>query len=119
MVKTLAVDKNNDLYLDSNGNLSVVTELEAVLQSCAQSVKAITGQLLFNTERGMPNFKTIWDGDGAQNIPQYEAAWREIVKSNPDVKEILQLEFTQEDNQLKYVSLILTTFGIGRINGQL
>jgi hypothetical protein len=118
MAQTFAVNQNNDLYLDENGNIAIVNDITAIEQACAQSVKTQQGEIIFDINRGIPNFDTVWS-KGQQSIPQWEAAVRTIILSNEDVIAIQQFQVSVAGNILNYQALIQTDFGLGLVNNGL
>lgn len=117
MVKTLAVDSNNDLFIGASANLAVVTGLNATLQTCAHAAKAQLGEMVLAVNRGIPNFQTIWKG--APNFSQFENALRNALRNVNGVIEVLDVEITVTDNILSYTATISTIFGEGVINAGL
>jgi hypothetical protein len=115
MPTMFAVDENDDLYLDDAGNIAIVTGLEAVLQNCAHAVKAQLGEMILQTDQGMPDFQVIWNGN--PNVSQFEASLREIILAQPNVISISELTTVINNNILSYTITIVTDFGEGAING--
>lgn len=127
MSQTLSANVNNDIpgvsendiYLDSRGNISISRDLQAVLQECAQVAKTRLGELVFNVDLGIPFFDTVWDG--IPNIPQYTAALRSSILNVDGVIEIISLLAappTDENKDiLNYTAIIRTIYGTGSING--
>lgn len=115
MTKTLAVDENNDIYIGNDGNLAIVTGIEATLQACAQAVQAQLGEMILAVDQGMPNFQTIWNG--APNVPQFEGYLRSTILGVENVLEIEDLTITPENGILSYQAQILTSFGSAVLNG--
>lgn len=107
----------NDLYIGSDGNLAMAIDVEAVLQDCAHVAKTILGEMVLQTDLGIPNFETVWQG--VPNLPQYEVAVRSALLSVPGVIEIVAFNFNTEatiDN-LGYTAVIRTIYGQGAISG--
>ena len=127
MTQTLSANINgnipnvayNDLYLDSDGNISVSYDLQADLEQCAQASKTLLGELIFNTNIGIPYQQAIWIG--VPNVQQFNAALRSAFLSIPDVVEVISLLIIQNDakdiNTLNYQAIINTIYGQGEING--
>jgi len=115
MAITFAVDDNNDLYIGDDGRLVLVRGLQAVLQACAQAAKTLLGEMILQTNKGLPNFETIWNG--TPNIPQWEAALRKTILAVVDVTGISRLTTSVTNNTLSYAIEIQTVYGIGEING--
>jgi hypothetical protein len=111
MVKAIAVNSNNDLFIGPSANFVVLEGLPAVLQICAQAVKAQLGEMVLNTDRGIPNFEVTWKG--APNIAQLENALRKTLLRVQGVIEISDLTINIQNNILIYRATILTSFGQG------
>lgn len=116
MAQTFAVNSNNDLYLDRNGNLAIVRDLQAVLQDCEHAAKAQLGEMIFAADEGIPNFQTIWNG-GNPNIAQFEAALRQNVGAVVGVTSIRNIDILIQNNTLTYTMTIVTIYGAGVISG--
>lgn len=122
-MQTLSANVNNnipgvaydDLYLDSNNNISVSYDLEAVLEGCAQAAQTVLGEIIFNVNQGIPFFETVWIG--VPNIQQYTAALRVAFLNVPNVVEVVSLMTSQVNNELTYTAVIRTAFGSGGISG--
>lgn len=115
MTQVFAVDNNNDLFIQNNGQLAINRNLEAVLQACEHIAKAQLLEMVLNTERGVPNFETVWNG--SPNIAQFEAYLRRNLLTVPDVIEIVSLDTTVQNNVLSYLAEIRTIYGTGVLNG--
>lgn len=113
--RCFAVDANNDLYIASDGNLAIVTELQGTLQACAHAAKTQLGEMVLATGQGIPNFQVIWVG--VPNIPQFEAAVRTAVLGVPGVVEVVSFLAGVENDILTYTAVIRTIYGTGAING--
>ena len=126
MTQTLASNVNNtlsgvmpnDIYLDSQGNVAISLDLQAVLEACAQAARTTLGEMIFNVDQGIPYFETVWVG--VPNIPQYTAALRAAflgVGGGGLVVEVVSLVTSQIDNTLSYTAVIRTIYGSGGISG--
>lgn len=115
MTKTFKTNDANDLYLGPDGNLVVVLDQEAVMQACENAAKSQLGEMMFQTEDGVPNFQTIWVG--SPNIAQFEAALRRTLEQVDGVKEVAELSASVANNVLTYTASIITDYGAGVING--
>lgn len=113
-MRSFGVDGNNDLFI-SGRNLSVVDDLQAVLNVCAHAAKAILGEMVFAKQQGMPYFETVWVGN--PSTAPFEAAFRARIAQVPGVSEITSLTTEQVGDSMQYVAVIATEFGTGSING--
>ena len=43
----------NDLYLDNFGNIATSTDLQAILEECAQAARTLLGEAIFNVDVGI------------------------------------------------------------------
>lgn len=115
MSRSLGVDAYNDIFIANDGNLSVVVDLESIMQACAHAVKAQLGEMILAVDQGVPNFQTIWNG--APNVLQFDAYIRRAILSVDGVLEITELLTDATTSVLRYTASIRTTFGEDTING--
>lgn len=127
MIQTLASNINstipnvapNDIYLTPEGNIALSFDLQAIVEQCSQVARTLLGEMVLNTDIGLPYFQTLWGG--SPNIAQFIAALRQSFLNVNGVVEVLSIETTQGDllpnDTLSYTATIRTTFGIGVING--
>ena len=105
---------DNDIYLDSVGNIMTSTGIQAILENCAQAAKTRLGEEVLHTDQGIPYFTTIFIG--VPNLEQAQAAFRAAWLAVAGVIEVISLVFSQENNTLFYSAIIRTTEGIGELN---
>ena len=115
MTQTLAVNANNDLYLNPQGNIAVVYALQATLQACMHAARTILGEMVLQTDRCIPYFQNVFVG--VPNIQQFQAALRVAWLQVADVVEVSSLTTQQVGNTLTYEATIITDYGTGAING--
>lgn len=106
----------NDIYIGADGNLAVATGLQAVLYACANAAKAQRGEMIFQTNEGLPNFQLLWVGN--PNIEQWRVALQTTLENVPGVQEVISLTADQVGNRVVYLATILTIYGSGVINGE-
>jgi hypothetical protein len=115
MIKTLAVNENNDIYIGDDGNLAIAEGIDAVKILCAQAVKVLRDEMVLHVDKGMPNFQLIWNG--APNIAQYEALLRKTLLNVQGVVKVSELSVNYENNILKYTANIETIYGVSALDG--
>lgn len=127
MVQTLSSNVNNnipnvapnDIYLNDDGNISLSYDLNAVLQECSQVARVLLGEMVFNTDQGIPFFQTVFSG--VPNIPQYTNALRQAFLKVDGVIDVISIIASQggsnPSDQLTYTAIIRTIYGTGTING--
>ena len=114
---TFATDGNNDWYIDTRGNLAVVTDLQAVTQSCEHASQVLLGELPYAQTRGIAFFDV-----GLTDSPKlglYEVQLRRILLTVPNVTRVLYVGFKLEGTELSYEAQIQTTYGPETIRGNL
>ena len=105
---TLAVNSNNDMYT-INGNVQLATGLQALINTAKQNVMTILGELVFNTDQGIPYFDVTWNGN--PNIIQTEDYIRTAILNTNGVTNILELNAFVNNNVFSYNAKIETIYG--------
>lgn len=124
--QTLSSNVNNDksgvapsdIYLNSEGNISISYDQDAVLEACAQAARTLLGEEVLDTETGIPFFETVWVG--APNIQQYTAALRSAflaVAGGDVVTDVTSLITSQNGDIFYYSAVIKTIYGSGTVTG--
>lgn len=114
-MQMLAVDADNDLYLDPTGSLVCSSELAACMQACAHTAKAQMGEMIYAADQGIPNFDVIWNG--APNLLQFEACMRSALLAVEHVLEVRAFSVDIRDGEVVYSATIHTEYGEGSLNG--
>lgn len=115
MTITIAVNQSNDIYRGTDGNLTFVSGLEAVLQLCEHAMKTRLGEVELDSDEGIPYFDVVFVG--APNLIQFEAASRKTLLAVDGVVEIIDFKMSLVDNTLTYLADIKTVYGQGSIGG--
>jgi hypothetical protein len=109
----------NDIYLDNQNNIAMATDLQSILQECAQVARTLLGECVFDLNVGIPYEQVIWVG--VPNIEQFTAALRTAFLSVPGVIEIISILVNQKSNNsqsndmLTFNAIINTIYGTGVI----
>lgn len=115
MVQTLATNSNNDIFLDTSGNLVMLNGVEAVAAACTTACKSQLGEMVLQTGLGLPNFQTIWIG-----TPDY-AFWQTYLQTTIQnvlgVTQVDNLTLAAKNNILSYQAQIQTIYGPTTIEG--
>lgn len=104
-----------DLEIGADGNLLIVTGLQAVLYDAERAARTVRGELVFAVDEGIPYFQVVWVG--TPNVVQFEAALRARLRKVPDVSDVLALSTRQDRDTLAYEATIRTPYGTGVIDG--
>lgn len=114
-MRTISVDANNDLYLAQDGNIAMVTDIQAASETTVHYAKTLRGEMIHEFDLGVPFFIVAFGP--SVNVPQFEAAMKARILETPEVTAIRSFETTQEGDVLKYTATIETTYGAATING--
>ena len=117
MTKSFSINDVNDLYLDNNGNLAISTDLTALIEICKQYMQTILGELVLNTDIGIPYFQSVFTG--VPNIQQFVAAGRAALLTVEGVIQVISFDVSLNDKKLNYTATIQTIYGQGVVNGGL
>ena len=115
MTQTFSTNADNDIFLSADGNLSISTGITAVEQACATASKAQLGEMVLQTNKGIPNFQTVWIGN--PNIAQFESALITTLLSVDGVNQVQALSTNATSGKLSYNATIKTQYGLGAVNG--
>ncbi len=112
----------NDLYMDKQNNIATSTDLQAVLEECAQAARTLLGECIFNLQIGIPYEQVVWVG--VPNLEQFSASLRQAFLSIDGVNEVVSLFVQQQSNtfvrsqssdMLLFNAIIQTIYGTGTI----
>ena len=112
---TFGLNSSNDIYLGTNGNLTVLTGLNAVISACETISRTQLGEMVLSTKKGIPNFQALWVG--VPNYPIWKTSLRKALESVANVIEVATLELSLKNNILSYTATIRTIYGNSQITG--
>lgn len=115
MIRTLAVDDNNDPLIDAGGNLRLVAGEAAVDLVAKHFIKALLGEMIFKADRGMPHFSTALGVNA--NLAQFEAAFRARMREIPDIVSVRSFEASIGGDVLRYSATLETIYGVSQLAG--
>lgn len=113
-MKSLAINSVNDIMLGIDGNLAKVSDLAAVGQNCVTAMQAQLGEMVYDTNRGVPTYIYVF----SQYSPsQFEVAARVTLLNVDGVLSVDEFTVQRLGDRVAYTALIATTFGSTNING--
>ena len=113
-ITSLATNARNDMFLNGANNIALVTNIDAVLQDCEHTMKALFQEMIYAFDRGLPYFQTVWQ---AKNFAQFEAQGRQTLLRINGVVAVLSFVVTTEADVLAYNAVIETIYGVGSFDG--
>lgn len=114
-MRTLVVDQNNDPAIDEAGNLRFATGEQAVGIVAVHFVRALSGEMMFKADKGMPHFATALGVN--VNLAQFEAAFRARMRELEDVISVRSFSATVRDGVLYYDATLETRYGLAQVSG--
>lgn len=114
-MKTILTNKDNDLYLNSSGNLAIGEGLEAAANVSKNAVLVNYGECEFNTTVGVPYFDTIFNDFPL--IDLFQAAIIRVLERLNFVQRTLNFNYSQNDGIFSYSVTEKTDLGDVQING--
>ena len=114
MTTQLAVNSDNDIFIDALGNLAIAFDLTACMQAAQQAAQAQRGEMQYHVERGVPNLAVLWSG--APSVAQFRAAVRREIELTTDVIDVPRLDARLVGEGAVYTAEIRTIYGQGVIS---
>lgn len=112
-MKTVKVDSNGD-RITENGLFVYLYDLDALTQTCEQTMKTQVNQLQYDQTKGIEYFNNVFTGNA--NLQLFEAQAREQLLKLGGVTSIASFTYSQIDNELSYTATINTIYGDITIN---
>lgn len=113
-MKTIKVNANGDRVLDS-GYFVYLFNIDAVMQTCEQTMKQQLSELQYDQTKGIEYFNNVFLGE--PNFQLFESQARNQLQLVDGVVRVDSLTYSQVDNTLSYTAVIKTIYGSGEING--
>jgi hypothetical protein len=109
MTQTLGINNQNDIYLDINGNLALLSGESAVAGACATLSKAKLGEMVLSTTQGIPYDQAIFIG--VPNLRIWQSYLLTALQNINGVVQVTDLKSTIVDNTLVYQATIQSNYG--------
>lgn len=106
----------NDICLDEFGNISVLSDLDALMNALKCVVRVNMGELQYNLKKGVPYFQTIFSEKSL--IYLWESYLREAILGVKGVVgiEYIEFDYSPVDDILSYKAGINTKYGALELN---
>jgi hypothetical protein len=108
MTQSLNLNGNSDVFIDSTGNLSVISGIAAVQQNCETAMKAIQGEMIYALKSGMPYPTVVWNN---YNKQLFRSAAIITLSNVQDVVSVTSFTSALNENVLEYTATIKTIYG--------
>ena len=109
---TILLDPSNwDLLLDSDGNIAKASNPYAIAQDAASACKLFSGELYYNTTKGIPYFKQVLGQSRGNAVSVLTAQLEEAVLTVPEVVKARTTQLYFNNGTLSGVVEIIDTQG--------
>lgn len=112
---TIASNDNNDIYLDTSGNVAMRRDLAACIQSCREVSQTLLGELPYAQSRGVAFFDVALVPNPPLGL--YESQLRKQLMTVPGVIKVQSIAFNIDGPRLAYEAKIKTIYGEEIIRG--
>lgn len=104
---SIATNDDNDIYLDSSGNLAMVMDEDAVKQDCEHAMKAQLGEMFIQPTSGMPTREDVFSNNA---FIKWEVIGRRTLANIAGVQRVKSFTVTIAGDQFFYVAEIITVY---------
>ena len=109
MAQSFSLNSNNDIFMNSSGNIDLSSGINAIVYNCQNATQAQLGEMIFNQNQGLPNFETVWTG--TPDIALWQAYLQQTIQNVVGVTTINSLTINSSKNILSYTANIETIYG--------
>lgn len=114
-MQTISINSDNDLYLDTSGNLAITFNINALADISKNKVLTNLGEPQYNAEDGIPYFDTIFTD--TPKIDLFQAAIIGDLESLDNIERVSNFEYKQDNGIFSYTLIEHTTYGDIELNG--
>ena len=114
-MQTIAINTNNDIYIDNSGNLALKTNLSAMGDIFINKSQTNLGELSYDTEKGIDFFNTVFSSPTYLDLFQNEVITQ--LEDTEETQKVSNFNSTLEDDLYSYSVEIQTSYGKVTLNG--
>lgn len=112
---TISTNENNDIFLDSSGNIATSTDINALANVSKNKVLTTLGEPEYNQLDGIPYFETIFTD--TPKIDLFQAAVIDTLESLDEVQRVTNFDYEQNNGVFSYSLIEKTTYGDIELQG--
>lgn len=109
-MKTIKLDKNNNVVLDKYGNIETLENIEALAQDVRTSLSMCYGENPFNTQQGI-DYDNDFLGVNSDNQDYLKSLIRTRLLENTEVLAIKKVDINKQNETLKIQTHLKTIYG--------
>jgi hypothetical protein len=106
---TIKVNSSNDLEIDSKGNLTILTGIEAVTQDVRLQTLMRTTENIYNINEGVAYFDYIFSPQ--QNYDDARKSLITAINASPDVTSVESMTLTISENTFSFEAQVNSIYG--------
>ena len=114
-MQTISVNQNNDIYVDTSGNIAMGKDKYALSDICKNKVLTTLGEPEYNQTAGIPYFETVFCD--TPKIDLFQTAVIETIEQTDNVNRVTNFDYDQNNGVLSYSLIINSDFGDIQLNG--
>lgn len=104
---SIGLNSSNDIYVGEDGNLVMVSNIDAVEQDCLCAMKAQFGEMFLQPTSGLPTLQDVWQ---SQNFIKWIAVGRSTLAGVPGVTKVISFNVSPNGDVLNYTAVIQTVY---------
>ena len=113
-MQTIAINENNDIYVDSAGNLAIKTGISAMGDIFVNKSQTVQNELLYS-DKGIDFFNTIFSSPAYPDLFQNQLT-NQLEDTEATIR-VNSFEATTQNNVFSYTAKIETEYGELYLNG--
>ncbi len=113
-MSTIKCNSNGDFDL-SSGGISLISDLEEVIQTCEQTARQSRGELEYSLTKGVSYFDNVFLNNFNEQF--FSAQLRDQLLTVRNVEEVIIILVEKTGDKLRYEATIKSIFGQGAVRG--
>ena len=117
MTQTIAEDENNDMYLDKEGNITMLQDTpETIGTLCKSRLQTVVGEMPLSVDTGINYDRFVWRGSPEKD--QIDLIFRMTIANTLKVTQIINFVSDISGGEYTYGAVITTEYGEAVIDPQ-
>lgn len=113
-MKTLAINENNDIFLDASGSLAFSQGKQAREDIATNKTRTLYGEVPLSAQSGIPFFDVVFHKFDPKLFEQF---LRQTLMEVPGAEKVTQYEYNISGGVLTYRAVLTTQDGEVTVNG--
>ena len=114
-MQTISINQNNDIYVDTSGNIAMGKDKYALSDICKNKVLTTLGEPEYNQTAGIPYFETVFCD--TPKIDLFQTAVIETIEQTDNVNRVTNFDYDHNNGVLSYSLISNIDFGDIQLNG--